>query len=104
MTLINFRDDVTKAPGHGIEFSLNRLPKLQAVRSTGECGESETRTDLLRKRHWEAAESRGGGGKALLGGAKMGDEEHAVKKIDARIEVRSCMRLRVALLLQAHFE
>jgi len=40
----------------------------------------------------------------LLGGAKMGDEEHAVKKIDARIEVRSCMRLRVALLLQAHFE
>jgi hypothetical protein len=26
----------------------------------------------------------------LLGGAKMGDEEHAVKKIDARIEVRSC--------------
>ena len=40
----------------------------------------------------------------MLAGAKMGDEEHAVKKIDARIEVRSCMRLRVALLLQAHFE
>jgi hypothetical protein len=29
----------------------------------------------------------------LLAGAKMGDEEHAVKKIDARIEVRSCMLL-----------